>query len=169
LAGFGSPTASTRSASIGPSNIGAAVKLRLMPIWQFDCSGAASADRPEGVYSVEKLRGRILLKNAKALESLIFEGAEGSAISDDISSQSIVGRQGVRLSLVFSHHLIYLQNPWRAGNWFFNRIGRKSTFGHVDMSVTSLYASNQTSDDYFCLTSPKTSKIALLTASGWLN
>jgi hypothetical protein len=28
-------------------------------------------------YSVAKLRGRILLENAKALESLKFEGAEG--------------------------------------------------------------------------------------------
>ena len=40
--------------------------------------------RPLRVYSVEKLRGRILLENAKALESLQFEGAEGPALSDDI-------------------------------------------------------------------------------------
>jgi len=45
--------------------------------------------------SVEKLSGRILLENAKALERLKFERAEGSAISDDISSQSIVVRQGI--------------------------------------------------------------------------
>jgi hypothetical protein len=42
--------------------------------------------RQLGVYSVEKLLGRILLENARALESLEFERAEGPAIFDDISS-----------------------------------------------------------------------------------
>jgi hypothetical protein len=57
-------------------------------------------------YSVEKLRGRILLENAKALESLEFERAEGPAIFDDISPQSIVARQSACLCLVFNHNMI---------------------------------------------------------------
>jgi hypothetical protein len=67
-------------------------------------------------YSVEKLLGRILLQNAKALESLKFERAEGAAIFEDISPQSIVVRQSARLSLVFSHNMIYLRNSRCAGN-----------------------------------------------------
>jgi hypothetical protein len=71
---------------------------------------------PQLAYSVEKLLGRILLEKAKALESLKFEQAEGPAIFDDISPQSIVVRQGARLSLVFSHKMIYLRNSRFAGN-----------------------------------------------------
>jgi hypothetical protein len=67
-------------------------------------------------YSVEKLLGRNLLQNAKALESLKFEKAEGPVIFEDISPQSIVVRQGARLSLVFSHNMIYLRHSRCTGN-----------------------------------------------------
>jgi hypothetical protein len=67
-------------------------------------------------YSVEKLLRRILLENARALESLNFERAEGPAIFDDVSPQSIVVRQGTRLCLVFSHNMICVRNSRRAGN-----------------------------------------------------
>jgi len=68
------------------------------------------------VYTVEKLLGRISLENARALESLKFERAEGPAIFDDISPQSIVARQSARLCLVFSHNMIYMRNSLRAVN-----------------------------------------------------
>jgi hypothetical protein len=71
---------------------------------------------PVSTYSVEKLLGRILLQNAKALESLKFERVEGPAIFEDISPQLIVVRQGARLSLVFSHNMIYLRYSRCAGN-----------------------------------------------------
>jgi hypothetical protein len=77
---------------------------------------ALHSDGPLPAYSVENLGGRILLENAKALERLKLERAEGSAISDDISSQSIVVRQGARLSLVFGRNFIYLRNHPYAGN-----------------------------------------------------
>jgi hypothetical protein len=64
------------------------------------------------------------LENAKALESLKIERAEGARHFDDISPQSIVARHGARLSLVFSRNMIYLRNSRCAENWFFIRIGR---------------------------------------------
>jgi hypothetical protein len=55
-------------------------------------------------YPLEKHR-LVPLEKAKALESLQFAGAEGSALSDDISSQLIVVRQNTRASLIFSQNL----------------------------------------------------------------
>src|SRR5450631_1117944 len=80
------------------------------------------------VYSVEKLRGRNLLKNAKPLVSLKFERSEGLAIFDDISSESIVLRQVARLCLVFRNELIRARNPQCWENEFFNRIDRLDSF-----------------------------------------
>ena len=64
------------------------------------------AQRQQLAYSVETLRGRFLLENTKALESLEFERAEGPAIFDDISPKSILVRQSARLCLVLSHNMI---------------------------------------------------------------
>ena len=77
-------------------------------------------------YSVEKLSGRILLENAKALESLQIERAEGCAIVGNVVSQFIVVRQAARFSHGFSHNLIYLQNRRCAEAEFFNRIDPKA-------------------------------------------
>ena len=71
-------------------------------------SEAVTREGPVWVYSVEKLPRPIKPENAEALESLEFERAEGPATSDDISPQLIVAPHGARLSLVFSHNLIYV-------------------------------------------------------------
>jgi hypothetical protein len=77
---------------------------------------ATIRERQQPSYSVEKLFGGNLLENAKALESLKFERAEGPAIFADISPQSIVVRQSAGLCLIFSHNMIYARNSRCAGN-----------------------------------------------------
>jgi hypothetical protein len=64
---------------------------------EFNGAGLSDACQwAKPTYSVEKLPRRFSLENAKALESLKFERADGPAISDDISSQPIVVRQDAR-------------------------------------------------------------------------
>ena len=62
-------------------------------------------------YSVKKLPNPIELQNATAFEGLKFERTEESAISDDISSQSIVVSQGARLCQDFGRNLLYVRIP----------------------------------------------------------
>jgi|SRR5208283_789504 len=77
-------------------------------------------------YSVEKLHAEIWLENLKALERPKFEGVEGPTTFHDLEAQLLLRCQTAYLRLVFSHKLIFLQNPRCGEKEFFNRIGREA-------------------------------------------
>jgi hypothetical protein len=100
--------------------------VRLKPIChvEMDCPIAAGRDRPQWVYSVEKLCARVRVKNRSAVESPKFPSFGGTVTHDDLRPQSFsVGRTSCFLQ-IFGCISIKRKNRLCTEIEFFNRIGQ---------------------------------------------